>query len=75
VKHYRALFSMPIEAESDEEARTMAAEQAGALRGRGGGADGHVEMIGEVREGTIQISRVIHGEGWFEHQLHPDWKA
>ena len=72
--HYRALFSMPIEANSDGAAIEAADERAAALRHPDGAVAGHVELVGEVREDAMEIIRVVSSDSWFLHQLPPDWK-
>jgi hypothetical protein len=74
VTQYRALFSMPIEANSDGAAIEAADEQAAAMCHPDRAIAGHVELVGEVREDAMEIIRVVSSDSWFLHQLHPDWK-
>ena len=74
-KQYRALISIPITADNDDAARSQADKQAGEMRAPDGlSGSGHVEMVGEVPEGGLQIARVVHAEALFLRQLPPDWK-
>lgn len=65
---YRALISIPITADDDGAAQDAAA-QAAALTG-----DGHVELVGEVPEDSLEIWRIVHAEALLLTQLPPDWK-
>lgn len=65
---YRALISVPITADDDNEARARADELAGRT------VDGHVELIGEVHADELMIRRVVHAEALLLRQLPPDWK-
>ena len=49
MKRYRALISIPIEANSDDDALTVANEQAASVRHPDGAIAGHVELVGEAR--------------------------
>ncbi len=66
--YYRALISVPITASDDAAAQREADE----LAGRTG--DGHVELIGEVPDGGLEIRRVVRAEALLLRQLPPDWK-
>ncbi len=75
MKHYRALLSIPVEARSDDDAVRAADEHAASLLHPGGGAAvGHVEFVGEVAEGQMEVTRVITADPLFLRQLPPDWK-
>jgi hypothetical protein len=74
LKHYRALFSMPIEASSDADAMRLAGEQAHRLLHPGGGVAGHVEMLAEVQENGMEMLRVVEADPWLLRQLPADWK-
>ena len=67
-RQYRALISVPITASDDAAARREADEL--AIRT----VNGHVELIGEVPEGGLEIRRVVHSETLLLRQLPPDWK-
>ncbi len=66
---YRAFISVQLSAATDDEARTLAEEYAASVRGSDGFNPGHLELIGEVAEGTITVSRVVHEESSFQRQL------
>jgi hypothetical protein len=74
MKHYRALISVPIAASSDADALTLANEQAARLRHDHGAVAGHVELVGELREDLMTISRVVNADAMFLRQLPLDWK-
>lgn len=75
MKHYRALISIPIQADSDDDAISVASEEAASLRTPGGAVvTGHVELVGEAREDLVEIVRVVHADAAFLRQLPPDWK-
>jgi hypothetical protein len=73
MSHYRALLSIPIEANSDAAAVEAANEQATALQHPGGSVVGHVELVGEVGE-DLEIVRVVSSDPGLLRQLPPDWK-
>jgi hypothetical protein len=68
---YRGFISVQLGARTDDDARTLAEQYAGSLRGPDGSNPGHLELIGEVAEGTISVSRVVHEEPSFRKQLPP----
>lgn len=70
---YRALFSVPISADSDGEARRRADEFASMLRGDKV-VYGHTELVGAIAEGDLEVCRVVWADPWFLRQLPPDWK-
>lgn len=74
MKQYRALISLPIQAASDDEAIDIANEQAASVRHPRGGVVGHVELVGEVRDDHLEVSRVVSADPMFLRQLPPDWK-
>jgi hypothetical protein len=67
-RYYRALISVPVTASND----ASALREADELAGRTG--DGHVELIGEVPDGGLEIRRVVHSEALLLRQLPPDWQ-
>lgn len=69
MKHYRALISIPVQAESDDEAQDLAERRAADI------AEGHLELLGAVEEGQMQIRRVVSADPWLARQLPLDWKA
>lgn len=71
-RSYRALISIPIAADDDGEAAEIAATAAHSLH-PGDGGSGHVELLGEVREGGFRIVRPIIGDPGLLRQLPPDW--
>lgn len=74
-KSYRALISVPVTADDDDTAWSQAVEQAHSLIQPGSKiVAGHLELVGEVREGTMQIARVVTADPLFLRQLPPDWK-
>jgi hypothetical protein len=59
-KRYRAIVSIPVEAENDDEAFEIAATRAHSLRHEGV-AIGHLESLGEVDpDGLLEIDRVAY---------------
>jgi hypothetical protein len=38
------------------------------------GASGHVELVGEAPDDSVQITRIVHAESLLLTQLPPDWK-
>jgi hypothetical protein len=73
-RQYRALISIPIAADNDDQAVKASAEYAHSFIHPG--ADvvaGHLEMVGETRDG-FEIARVVHSDPHFLGQLPPDWK-
>jgi hypothetical protein len=73
-RYYRALISVPIVAETDDEASSLAIAQAHSLLHPGGGVAGHLEMLAEVQEGTLQMLRVVDADPGLLTQLPHDWK-
>lgn len=74
-RQYRALVSVPISADSDDDAVRQGVEYAHSLHHPGGkGVAGHLELVGEVREGLMEIIRVVDEDPLFTKQLPPDWK-
>lgn len=71
-RHYRALISVPIVADEDDDAMTIATEYAHSLVHPGGGnvVAGHLELLGEVPEGSMELARVVWAEPAFRQQ-HP----
>jgi hypothetical protein len=65
---YRALISVPIEASDDAEAQREADELAGRT------INGHVELLGEVADGSLEMRRIVHQELLLLKQLPADWK-
>jgi hypothetical protein len=76
-RRYRALISVPITADDDENARKIANDYAGSLVHPGGGkvVAGHLELVGELRDHAMEIARVVWADSGFRQQLPPDWKA
>lgn len=75
MKHYRALISIPIVANSDDDPLTLANEQAASVRHPDGAIAGHVELVGEARIHQMEIIRVVNADPWLLRQLPPDWKV
>ena len=74
VRLYRAFLSVPIQAESDDEAWSSAIEYANSLtHPEHDTIVGHLELLGEVREGWAQIARVVDADPKFLSQLPHDW--
>jgi hypothetical protein len=72
---YRALISVPISASSDDEAVSKGVKLAHSVTHPGSGVvAGHLELVGEVREGLFEIVRVVDEDPLFTKQLPPDWK-
>jgi hypothetical protein len=73
--YYRALISVPITADSDDEATGIGDRYAMSLLGSGGSVVvGQLELLGEIREESLEIIRVVHADPWLLRQLPPDWK-
>lgn len=69
-KHYRALISMPINAEDDDDALEQAYAYASSLLWPGGKTiGGHLERLTEVPDGSLETKRVVHEEEGFMTQL------
>jgi hypothetical protein len=74
-RRYRALISAPITAQSDDDAMTKAVALAHSLTQPDSKViSGHLELLGEVREGLMEIVRVVDEDPLFTKQLPPDWK-
>lgn len=74
-RRYRALISIPVDADSDADALKIASEQADSVRHPGSGVvAGHLELVGEVREGLMEVIRIVDADPLLLTQLHPDWK-
>jgi hypothetical protein len=74
-RRYRALLSVPIKADSDEEALSVAIQHANSLTHPGSEViAGHLEMLGEVAEGLLRIARVVDSDPQFLSQLPADWR-
>jgi hypothetical protein len=71
--YYRALISIPIFADTDDQAVAQANEHASSLRPHpeGEAIAGHLELLGEVSD--HQFTRVVVAEPL--SPLPPDWKA
>jgi hypothetical protein len=68
--HYRALISVPVAAEDDDEAYEKAVEYEHSLLHPGGDAvAGHLELLGEVAEGSLQIQRIVLEDPGLRRQL------
>lgn len=74
MKYYRALISIPVEAESDDEAIRAAEEKAASVHHPDGSVAGHVELLGETHADLLEIARVVFDDALFLRQLPPDWK-
>jgi hypothetical protein len=73
-RQYRALLSVHITAEDDAEAQDIADKHAGSLV-TDGAVVGHMELIGELAEGSLRIARVVYATPQFRHQLPLDWTS
>jgi hypothetical protein len=75
-RHYRALISVPITADDDEQARTIGTEHAHSLvhPGDTNVVAGHLEFLGELVGDSMEIARVVWADPAFRRQLPPDWK-
>lgn len=69
MRHYRAMISVPITAESDEAAEEATAWFADLFRSRGGPVLGHVELVTEVTWGGMWPVRVIAELPGFRAQI------
>ncbi len=74
MKDYRALISIPIQAESDDDAIRVAEEQAASVRHPDGEVAGHVELVGKTHGYLLEVDRVVFTDALFLRQLPPDWK-
>jgi hypothetical protein len=74
-RHYRALISIQITAEDDEGARRVAAAYMDTLVAPDGQGGGHLELLGQAHDNSMEIARVVWADPHFRHQLPPDWKA
>jgi hypothetical protein len=75
MKQYRALISVPISAKSDEDAVRQGVDYAHSLCHPGSEViAGHLELVGEVREGLLGVLRVVDAEPQLLKQLPPDWR-
>ena len=74
-RRYRALISVPISADSDEDAVRQGIEQAHSLyHPNSEVVAGHLELVGEVREGLMGVLRIVDAEPLLLDQLPPDWR-
>ena len=74
MKDYRALISIPIRAESDDDAIRLAEERAASVHHPDGSVAGHVELVGETHAVLLEIDRVVFSDPLFLLQLPPDRK-
>ena len=74
MRYYRALISIPIQAESDDDAIRVAEERAASVHYPDGEAAGHVELVGKTHDDLLEIDRVVYSDALFLRQLQPDWK-
>jgi hypothetical protein len=69
-RYYRALISMPITAEDDEDALEQAHTYARSLLHPGGTTiGGHLERLTEVPRGSLETRRVVTEDEGFMTQL------
>ena len=69
-KSYRALISMPIAADGDEDAENQAVQHANSLRHPGSDViSGHVELLIEVQDGGLEPERVLWEDPGFRQHL------
>ena len=68
MNYYRALISIPIQAESDDEAIRAAEERAASVHHPDGSVAGHVELIGETHGDLLEIDRVVFDDALFLRQ-------
>jgi hypothetical protein len=68
--YYRALISVPISADDDEEAMRIAGEHALSLRRPGSEVVvGHVEMVATTEDGSLAVRRVVFIDPGFNKQI------
>jgi hypothetical protein len=68
--YYRALISVPIKADDDEEAMRIAGEHAWSLRLPGSEVvAGHVEMVATAEDGSLAVRRVVFIDPGFNKQI------
>jgi hypothetical protein len=73
--HYRGLISVVITAESDDDAMEIGGKYANLIfESPSDGVVGHLEMLGEVREQSLRITRIVHADPLLLRQLPLDWK-
>jgi len=69
-RYYRALISMPIAAENDNDADKQASAHADSLLHSGSTTiGGHLELLTEVSHGSLKPKRVVHEDPGFPDQL------
>ena len=69
---YRALISVPIQAEDDDDALRIAFAHASSLHHPGTAViAGHLELLGRVTP-TREMTRVVHEDPEFWEQLPPN---
>ena len=76
MKYYRALISIPIQAESDDDAIRVANEHAASVHYPDGEVAGHIELVGKTHGDLVEIDRVVYSAPLFLRQLPLfDWKS
>jgi hypothetical protein len=75
-RQYRALISVPITANDDEDAMEIGARHAHTLAHPDNptAVAGHLEFLGEVGGDIMEVARVVWADPSFQRQLSPDWK-
>jgi hypothetical protein len=69
-RYYRALISVPITAENDNDADKQASTYARSLLHPGSTTiGGHLELLTEVVHGSLKPRRVVHEDPGFPDQL------
>lgn len=69
-KSYRAMISVPIAAEDDDQAEHVAYEFARSLWWPGSNTiAGHLELLTETQDFSLEPKRVVVEDHWFRRQL------
>ena len=68
MKHYRALISVPISANSDDHAWTQAVKYAHSLMDDNC-VVGHVEQVAECENGSLTTNRVVYRDSGLTKQI------
>ena len=74
MKDYRALISIPIQADSDDDAIRVAEERAASVHDPDGEVAAHVELVGKTHGDLLEIDRLVFSDALFLSELPPDWK-
>ena len=74
-RSYRALISVPINAETDAEAWRKATAHAHDLKHDGSAVPaGHLELLGALVNDKLEMIRVVEADPDLLRRLPPDWR-